>query len=240
MNYSRNAKYFKPGLSPKPIFIFLLIVGILFPTFPGLAITALIVAGIILCIMFIGKPKTEEIDQIANDELKNVEKLALKKLGLEKEELSLAEPIQFRGWEYWTNGRRKVDDEELRKCVDVMDKDSGIWRSPVITLHYFGFSENMIHHYVKYISMVSATYKETTEEFFYQDIVSAKTDSSDEPAWDYKKKKEDPDKRVHRNFFMLRSAGGDTIQCNVANLDDAETSVNAMRALLKQKKMQTM
>ena len=86
--------------------------------------------------------------------------------------------------------------------------------------------------------MVSSTTKEGTAEMFYQDIVTANTATEDVPLWDNIRHKEIPSKRVSFASFKLTTSGGTYVFCNVNNPEIAENAVNAMRSLLKQKKLQ--
>ncbi len=241
MNYKRNAKYFRPVPSIKTIAILVVIALILLAINAGLGIIAIVIVGVLGYLMYGGKPSDREIDQIADEELAGIKALAVKKLGVEEEELSYAEPIQFRGWDFYDEkkGTRVLADEKLQSatCVDRCGKD-GYWRAPIISCYFFAFSENMVHFYYRHRSMVSDSVKEGTDEFFYKDVVNARTETEDRPGWNPRTKMEDPKIRVRFDSFMLATSGGTSVECSVRDSDTADASVNAMRALLKQKKMQ--
>lgn len=245
MNYSRNARYFRPAPSPKSGIIFI-VIGILLlgigaansigaPIAIGVVLIAL--GGLILYFKYSNIPSDQEIDRLAGELAKDIKSSALKKLGLEEEEISMAEPIMFYGWGFFEDGRRPLHDESLGRAWDV--QRNGVWRAPVVELHFFGFSENMIHYYCKCISLVSSTYREDTDEYFYKDIVSVKTGTADFACYDFAKNKEDPSRHVIADTFRLTSTGGTSISCKVHNHSQAEQSVNAMRNLLKQKKLES-
>ena len=179
------------------------------------------------------RPSDAYIDGVVAEEMKKLEAAALKKLGLDKEEVSVAEPIMTYGYLTKVN-QISIADETLGKTKIVTGKDK-LERSPVVGMHFFGFSENEIYYYGQEISLVSDTCRAITSVINYGDVVSVRSDTVIEPAVDFETGKEDPKKRVKSDFFSV-NAGGDSIVCFVRNSDEADAHVNALRALVKQKK----
>ena len=136
-------------------------------------------------------------------------------------------------WGY-SFGRSKLGDKTNQSLLDVEGKD-GIWRSPEVVISAFYFSENTVHFYSWIASLVSNSFRESTDEIYYKDIVSVKMDSEQSPVYD-KNGREIPGKVAHFDSFALRNMGGESISCTVRDSSDAEQAVNGMRALLKQKK----
>lgn len=237
MDYKQNTRYFKKKI---PVWLIIVIAILLaFPTF-GFSLLIGIVMVIIRMIPMGKIPSDQEIDQVAEEEFKGAMATALNKWGIEDEEVGFADPIIFRGWAYAgasDTGRRTMSDVIADKLFDVEGKDKK-WRSPVMEIHVFAFSEDMVHYYAKYISLVSDATQEKTDEFFYKDIVSAKTETINKPAMAMKAGVPIPvpGKNVKWDCFTLTTTGGTSVACSVRDSDTADTSVKAMRTLLKQKK----
>ena len=228
MDYKRNAKYFKPKPRLKPIIICALLGLVTIPIGIGVI---LLIAAIVMALPFFGKPTDQEIDEQAASFYSQVRGKALKKLGLEEEEVNIAQPVEFWGYSF---GKSKLGDKMNQSLLDVEGKD-GFWRSPEVVVSAFYFSENTVHFYSWVASLVSDSFRETTDEIYYKDIVSVKMDSEQSPVYD-KNGQEVPGKIAHYNSFALRNMGGESISCTVRDSADAEQAVNGMRALLKQKK----
>lgn len=229
MDYNRNAKYFKPKPGLKPIVI-CAVLGVL--TLPiGIGVIFLI-GAIVLALPFFGKPSDQEIDEQALSLMSQLRARALKKLGLEEEEVNIAKPVEVWGYSF---GKQKLNDKAIGDLVDVEGKD-GVWRSPEVVLSAFYFSESTVHYYCWVASLVSDTFRENTDEIYYKDIVSVKMESEQCPLYNRKTGEEVPGKTAHFESFALRNMGGESISCTVRDSAEAEQAVNGMRALLKQKK----
>ena len=239
MNYERAIKYFLDSKIAIIMGVILLVValGLFAAEYTIGGLIAIVIA--ILCFIAASKTvKDEEIDAMLASEMEKLEHNALNKLGLEKDEISYADPIKFCGWNYSdSTGSRNISDKTIDDLDDKCGKDEK-WRSPVAELHFFAFSENTVHYYCKYISLVSDTNREKTEEYFYKDIVSVRTDTKVISRWDSSKKEVDSSKKIKINTFDITTSGGVGIACSVYDSNIAESAVNAMRSLLKQKKMQ--
>jgi len=232
MNYGRNAKYFKKfdfwvlgyGCVWWPLFII---------TIPYVLLKALYALYIKLT-----KPTDRQMDEQAESFMVALadDMPLLRKLGLEAEEVQIAAPLQLWGYEF----ENYIQDEANLKASDVQGSD-GTWRSSVVTVRKFFFSEHAIHCYLRTCSLVSDNFNESTEEFFYKDIVSVRTESGERPIINRKTKKEDKKSKknnikIKYNLFALRTTGGEVTSCVARDNATADVAVNAMRSLLKQKK----
>lgn len=229
MDYKKNQKYFRPKKSLKtPIIIG--IVGLILCTVK-LWIGLLVIAGLIAWLYLSKRPSDAEIDAQVDDALNNLKAQAIKKLGIDEEEIAIAEPLITYGYSF---GKRAITDENLSEAWGVQGKDY-LWRSPIVQLSFFGFSENEIYFYRRYTSMVSDTKKEITSVINYKDVVSVKSASEVVPACDPATGQEIPNSQITFDYFEL-NVPGDSISCAVRNSDTADETVKAIRALVKQKK----
>ncbi|MBR5078651.1 MAG: hypothetical protein IKX30_07905 [Victivallales bacterium] len=232
MDYARNAKYFQPTPSPKTIIIFAVIGAILLALMPPLGLLAIIIAIVVGIIKYGGRPSDSEIDNQRDSFMNSLKEQAIKKLGIDEEEANIAPPLFLRGYSF---GRSVLGDKANMKLCDKLGKDKR-WRSPECVLSAFFFTENEIHYYRKTISLVSDSYKDYTEEFFYTDIVSIKTDELERPWIDPKTGEESKTLKSRTVGFMLRNTGGETTECECSSTEEADNAVNAMRSLVRQKK----
>lgn len=235
MDYKRNAKYFKriPRIPAKVFLGFIIIMGVLFAMKPIIPISVLILLVVAFVLLYCGAPSDNEIDEQAAGMLDGIKARAFAKLGIDEEEIAMAQPLEF--WGY--NFNNVLPDDANRKAWNVCGKD-GLWRSSEITIGGFYFSENVIHYYWRTASLVSDASKEGTEEYYYKDVVSVKTSTDDIPFKNPKTGEEDTKKRVRTASFVLRNSGGESTSCWVKDIAMAEAAVNAFRALLKQKKLE--
>lgn len=238
MNYKRNARYFKKEPLPPPKSIFGGIAAVaLLVVFNVISIGQVIILGIIIGV-FLGilkfmTPSDAEIDAQLGSLATDIKERALKKLGIDEEEVSIAPPLFLKGYAFW---KSRLGDVANMKLYDVRGKD-GVWRSPECVLTAWFFSEDQIHYYARTVSLVSDSYKESTEEFFYKDVVSVKTDTLEKPWIDPKTGRESKDYKTRWLAFMLRNSGGETTECACDSSDEADRCVSAMRNLIKQKKL---
>ena len=233
MNYARNAKYFRPDPSPKAIIILSIIGVILLVCKLWLwGLLAIVIAVIVGFVLYSGRPTDAEIDAQRDSFMDALKDQAVRKLGIDEEEAKIAPPLFLRGYSF---GRSVLGDLANRSVCDKKGKD-GRWRSPECTLSAFFFTEHEIHYYKRTVSLVSNAFKEYTEEFFYKDIVSIKTDEIERPWIDPKTGNESPTEKTRWTAFMLRNTGGETTECSCNSTEEADNAVNAMRNLVRQKK----
>lgn len=234
MNYKRNAKYFKVFRLPVKGWLALIVLTlILFSVKPLLAICGVLLSAAVIWFMYGGKPSDAEIDSQLDSLMNGLKEQALNKLGLDEDEVKIASPLFLKSYSF---GNSVLKDRANQKLSDIQGKD-GYWRSPECVLTAWFFTEDQIYHYVRYVSLVSDSKKETTDEVFYKDVVSVKTDTSERPLIDPKTGKESKTKKYTETRFVLRNTGGDIIADACDTSESAEEAVRAMRNLLKQKKI---
>ena len=144
---------------------------------------------------------------------------ALSKLGIDESEVNEIAPIFMGGYDF----------ESADKFKEGQDKKL---RSNVYKFIMIFFSRNEIHCYtIKFMTTEAFILGEATDVYFYQDIVSASlTSVSDKVTID------DEKFMIYSEAFMLTTKGGTSLTVNISNSRRAQESVNAMRALLREKK----
>ncbi|MBQ9404516.1 MAG: hypothetical protein IJU15_05970 [Synergistaceae bacterium] len=94
------------------------------------------------------------------------------------------------------------------------------------------FSRNKLHGYtIRFKTTEDLILGEATDVYFYQDIVSASTASVSN-----KVKINDKEITINAEAFKLTTKGGTSLTVNVIDTSHIQESVNAMRALLREKK----
>ena len=92
----------------------------------------------------------------------------------------------------------------------------------------FFFSQNEVHCYVYKFNTLRNQFFEETEVYFYKDIVSCSTSTEVVQFLN---------NNVNYEYFKLTTTGGTSISASFRDIDYAQRSINAMRSLLKIKKM---
>lgn len=247
INYKRNARYFR-GQSISKNFMQLLIVVAVFSIFTAIgtgnivwAVPAIIIAMFLIS-MILAKPSDSEIDSQLDALAVGLKEEALMQLGLDEEETQIAPPLFLKGYSL---GRSVLNDVEggnplsrrvLKALRDVVGKD-GYWRSPECVVTAWFFVEDQILQYSKIVSLIAPTFKSRTKECAYKDVVSLQTEVFERPRVDPKTGKVMKGKVARSMSFAICNAGGETIWCTSKDPDEAQNSVNAMRSLIRQKKM---
>jgi hypothetical protein len=149
---------------------------------------------------------------------------ALKKIGLDEDELKEIEPVHFAGW--WYDGK---------KTYAKPGKD-GKWRSSAYQSSWVFFGDKEVHLYQYTINLDEDGKKELTEGYFYKDITSFATsnDTEEVQTWD-KNKKEWVLKPVDAARFQLTVPGA-KLYCAMDPNDAIERAVQGMKAKLREKK----
>lgn len=214
MDYAKNLKYFaeanvKPGVIACLVGLVLLAVNAL------VGIVVIAVGAILIYLSVGGRPSDQDIDSAVNAQLGNLQQKALKKLGLDPEEVQEIAPISFHGYDYKGSGVK------IKK-----GKDSK-YRCSKYEAVVFLFAANDVHCYTYNFSITEDWHRESTDVYFYKDLVSVSTQT-------------DSAKYAGNEFdfdcFRLTTSGGTSVSCNVWNEDDAQRSINAMRQLIFAKK----
>lgn len=241
MNYKKNKKYFSDHTGVTG-FIFLLIIAcialfVMGKAIPRIGVTPGIGVAIItiLVIIFTRRPSDAYIDGVVNEEFQKLKAAALKKLGLDEEEISVAAPVQTVAHYIPNSNQVPIWDAALKQAKYYIKGKDFLHRTPIVEMHFFGFTENEIHYYGRYISLVSDTVREKTCVMHYKDVVSIGSDTEILPAKNPATGEEDPTEKIKFDFFSV-NAPGSSIFCTVRNSAVADEHVNALRALVKQKK----
>ena len=222
MNYERNLKYFqtvdlKGALIAMTIGAILTLIG-----FSGsgesLIIGLLLLVGgfFYLKSTLKGIVSDKEYDQSVLSALKDINQKALNKLGLDESEANEISPISFDGY--------------VIKGYDYAKKgEDGKWRTNKYQSTTLFFSANEVHCYTYSYSTTEEKKTESTDVYFYKDIVSVST------ASDTIKYPEET-KETEYEYFKLTTTGGTALSVTLRDKDGAQESINNMRKLLKQKK----
>jgi hypothetical protein len=220
LNYARNKKYFtgRAGLG-----IVLIIVGIC---------TILVVIGIFLIIAGIlvlansGGASQQELDSLVAGEGERVRAKAMQKLNLDEDEVGQAESIVAWGYNFETHAGDPV---LSKKGTD------GRWRTSWGEAMIILFSADVLHYY-KYVFPLTQPIKpsESTDEYFYRDVVSVATASETVDLH-----KPGAAKPVYENVetLSLTTSGGTRVKCSVwGDTDSMSRSIHGARSLIKDKK----
>lgn len=218
MDYKKNQKYFQPTNLKAGIIVCIIGLVLLFVS-PIVGIIAIAFGALLIYLQVGGRPTDEEIDAAVTSQLKDMKTRALRKLGIDEDEVSEIAPITFDGYVY---------DKALIK----QGKD-GKYRSSKYQAVMFFFSSNEVHCFTYDFSIVESSQKESTDVYFYKDIVSVSTQTE---GTEYSVGK-GKSSQFDYEYFKLTTTGGTSISCAVRNIDDAQRSINGMRSLIKNKKM---
>lgn len=227
MDYRRNQKYFSKMSWKLPI-VLIVIGAIIFlagvsgsagAAFFGILLIAAGVAYIVLKTK--GTPTDQEYDSAVQKQLDGLKAKALSKLGIDEDEVKEIEPIVLGGYDF----------DHYNLCK--LGKDNK-WRTNRYEVIYLFFSQNEVHCYSYEFCTTEEKKTESTDVYFYQDIVSASTASTSAKLTD--------DKGVQKDYeyesFKLTTAGGTALNVSMRDVDEAQRSINAMRQLLRAKKQQ--
>lgn len=258
MNFARNKQYFVP---PIMRMVMRIVGGAILGIILGMIlyqVTDSESAGwVVGLLVFIGavvwavmkyknaRPTDEEIDAQAESLCQEMRGKALEKLGVDEEQINIAPALEF--WNYSFEPEFNAD-QEVGACLHIRGKD-GCWRTCVVELHGIYFSEGGVHHYEKKVSLVSNSTKDTTDEYFYKDIVSVETETKAEKVKIVPfgagllgkilrrlRKAKDQVATANNEYFAIANSGGGRFGCSMRHPERFEAAVNAMRALLREKK----
>jgi hypothetical protein len=155
------------------------------------------------------------------------------KLGISKEDL-VAETLLVVGPVFWNVSGFDVKDIMMKKGKDGFNRFS-IW-----TVQVFMFTENYLCSYKCQYNWIKNTYiNESTNEFFYKDVVSVKTDTISS-AYTLM----NGQRMVHSEAFQLKLAGDEitvitndvSLNTSSAMVSKAEKAVQSIRVMLRDKK----
>lgn len=179
---------------------------------------ALLIFGIVISNANSAKiMKDQDYEEMIRELIRgNTDEEAYYKLGIDVAEVSEAKPIYIDGYDFKTA-------EKVKKGFD------GKWRSNKYRHVAIYFSENEIHVYTKIINTIKEQKNESTDVYFYEDIVSVSTSSEKEKIFNNTKE-------IEYEAFRLTTKGGTSLNVAIIDTDDVQRSINAMRSLLRMKK----
>ncbi|WP_409969077.1 hypothetical protein RFF05_03740 [Bengtsoniella intestinalis] len=232
MDTVKIQQYFNPSIMPKKDAIkygtILICMGGIMSTsdkFPAIGIF-MIIAGASLLIVTLKKPSISDAEYdnyvSAFVNISHVKELALDKLGLDESEVTEIEPIILSGYVY-------QGADLLKQGTD------GQWRSNKYEIFALFFTVNELHCYTKRVSTTGGRALESTDVYFYKDIVSASTTYE---TFTRPQQGAIPAVNVDYECFKLTTSAGTSITVSLRDVDGIQKSINAMRALLKEKKSQ--
>lgn len=163
-------KYFKPF--PKWA-VWLIILGVLLLVV-GLGIV-LIIIGILKLASWKKRPKDRQMDLWIEEDLEHMKSRALEKTGLDESELVKKEPVLLTGLRFWNIGGAEIG---IRK-----GKDETIRFTP-IGVTVINFTEHQLVAYQCALDLMTGNpLSESTDEYFYRDVVSVST-QTESMTWD--------------------------------------------------------
>lgn len=221
MDYQKNYRYFYPPTHGGANFLIfvgvvLIIVTYFSKTYWLALIAALLIALGILIIIHKKKLRVSDAqyDQSVFGEIGDLQARALDRLGVDEDEVKEIPPISFDSYSFEgaANGKVGLD---------------GLWRTNQYKCIMLFFSPNEVHCYTYQFDTLSDKKTEATDVYFYRDVVSFSTTSENVNFMG---------RSINREFFKLTTTGGTSISISLKDAGTAQTSINAMRALLREKK----
>jgi hypothetical protein len=220
MDYYKNLKYFKPNKFGLPITMIVIgaIMLFLIVNVPVVGVLGLLIlAGGIIIIVVKSKNvgSDTEYDASVASQLNGLKARALNKLGIDEAEVNEIEPISIDGYRY--KGATKA-----KKGKDLL------WRTNKYEAVMLFFSQHEVHCYTYNFTTTEDQHTEATDVYFYKDIVSVSTASESIKLFNFD---------IDYESFKLTTAGGTSISVSLRDVDNTQRSINAMRSLLRSKKM---
>ena len=159
-----------------------------------------------------------QYDAAVRSELQGMQQKALDKLGIDIDEVKEIEPIIIDGYVY----------ENSKFPLWYKKGEDGLWRTNVYKVVYLFFSQNEVHSYTCEYCTTQEQKSESTDVYFYQDIVSASTESAVSTIGN---------EQIQYESFKLTTSGGTSLRAAVRDSELAQRSISAMRQLLRAKKV---
>jgi hypothetical protein len=243
-------KYFKPF--PKGA-VWLIILGVPLLVAFGLGVI-LIIIGSLKIVSWKRKPSDRQMDVWTEEDLQGLEKKALKTTGLDESEL-VRESVLLTGLRFWNIGGAEIG---IRK-----GKDDTIRATP-IGVTVINFTEHQLVAYQCALDLMTGNaLSESTDEYFYQDVVSVST-QTESKTWDEAMLSSNDLAKTPlsalvkhgklqfnaANMFVLTTSGGTSIQVVMDDptlieslgggtipTDKADKAIQAIRKMLREKKI---
>ena len=227
MDYSLNYHYFTFEVSYRSIIVgvlmLLLFVFLMIVTGPVGIIFLLIYVPFFVWVIYKFKQQLKLQESLTDDIIDNavisrlntIQERALNKLAIDEEEVKEIPPIIFHGFDY--------DDFD---CIKLGSDEC--YRTDEYNVVAFFFSSDEVYCYQYRFSLTEDSQTESTDTYFYKDIVSISTETEHSEF----------DSGFKYETFKLTTAGGTSVSCSVREdeVEDAQRSIKGMRNLLKEKK----
>jgi hypothetical protein len=238
VDYKRSKKYFRGG---SKLWIVCVVagffLGMMFAAISGVLLILCIIGGIVGAVFAsIGLAIPDaEIDKMAKDAVADIKRDALNKLGLDEDEIKVADPIIVSGYNF---------PQDITDVMFRIGKD-GTWRSSQYGVTVFFFTDQQVHCYERTFSLLKDESFNSTDEYFYRDIVSVSVAQGKskvlvgKPTFAASRQQlQGIYKTVSYEYFKLTTSGGTSIEAVFQKSETAsiERSIAAMRNLLKAKK----
>lgn len=160
----------------------------------------------------------------------NTKQMALKKLGIDEDEVREIEPVSFEGY---------VFTDKSDNLVARASTNTWVSSDYQITWLFFGEKELFIYQYS--FSMTSDSKRENTMQYFYQDVTNFAAASDTHQKWvsepkggcsvgnEYRQVSADADE-----FKIV--VPGDTLRCSMTPTDSTDAAIRGMRNKLREMK----
>lgn len=234
MNYNLASKYFEKVDETINYGFYggMVVIGVILMLLASFGVPSLILLGMLFVLAAVillicrkaqiksekaGIPSDAMYDQAVATHLQGLQERALNKLGLDSSEVEEIKPLVFSSYTYKGATKHKIG----------QDNKSRTNRYEAVMLF---FLQDEVHCYTYrfYTTMNKKT--ETTDVYFYSDIVSATT-SSEETKIDKE--------TFNYEYFELCTSGGTKLTVSLKDVDHAQETINAMRSMLRERKRRT-
>lgn len=160
----------------------------------------------------------------------DTKKMALKKLGIDEDEVREIEPVAFEGY---------IFNDKADNLVARASSNTWVSSDYQITWLFFGEKELFIYQYS--FSMTSDSKRENTMQYFYQDVTNFAAASDTHQKWvsesaggcsggnEYHQVSTDADE-----FKIV--VPGDTLRCSMTPTDSTDAAIRGMRNKLREMK----
>ena len=159
----------------------------------------------------------------------NTKAMALRKLGIDEEEVQEIEPVSFEGY---------VFNDKQDNLVARSGMNTWVSSEYMITWLFFGDKELFIYQYA--FNMISDSKRENTMQYFYQDVTNFTSASET-----YQKIVAESSGCMGKSQYMQVSANadefkivvpGDTLRCSMSPTNETDAAIRGMRNKLREKK----
>ena len=153
----------------------------------------------------------------------NLKQKAIGKIGLDEDQLREIPPVFLHGY-------------NCGKDTYVRVGKDGRLRSTKYDATWLFFSSTQVYMYSYTLDMISDSKKESTEEYFYKDIVNFSTSTETIEAIELKGCSGQPHKTTTEYNQFALVVPGDKFYCSISGVPNADESVSGMKQKLREKK----